>query len=600
MKRLQRTGLFTIILAPAVLGLLTAGFHRTKASAILQGSPIVPGPHMVPEAAVGGTRGPSALLFQSDGKRVYIAEQDENSVAVFDPGSQKQVASVPSGGEQPVGLALSPDGRTLAVTNMFSGSIGLIDPIKNTLRASVPLRGEPFAVAISRAGKAFITLLDLDQVAVVDLATAKIVERIPVGRRPRALAFTPNEKTLLCANLTGGSVSVIDVASLRERSRVTVPAINLRGMALTPDGDEVLVTGQQPHNDVPTDRPEAMWTNVLLVLRLGEGTVSLAHVVTLDTADYGAADPCGVVADPNGQSAYVALSGTHEVAVVPLTGKKDGSDIARVLVGANPRAIALRPDKPELWVGNHLGNSLAILHGGTTEESEVDLGAPTPSPNRRMKGRFLFASAHLTRGRHFSCETCHPDFSEDGLSWKFAHVHDKIDLRNTRDLRGNILLTPPYGWGGREEDFEVFVNTELEGLTRTHKLAHKDVHAFWDLVNETPLPPNPYRKPDGTLTVSALRGKALFSGEAGCVTCHGGDQHGGTAKRAFIGTTQNGLELDVPHLAGVYASAPYLHDGRATSLEEIFTKYNPEHIHGKADELTPAQLSDVLAYVREF
>ena len=66
-----------------------------------------------------------------------------------------------------------------------------------------------------------------------------------------------------------------------------------------------------------------------------------------------------------------------------------------------------------------------------------------------------------------------------------------------------------------------------------------------------------------------------------------------------IGTTPVGVALDVPHLAGVYDTDPYLHDGSAPTLEEVFTQNNPRKLHGKADELTAEQMKDLLEYVRE-
>src|SRR5690242_1773222 len=81
----------------------------------------------VVQPAAGGTRGPSALLFAPDGKTLFVAEQDENQIAIVDPDGARPIVHMPSGGEQPVAMALSPDGRTLVVANCFSGSIGILD-----------------------------------------------------------------------------------------------------------------------------------------------------------------------------------------------------------------------------------------------------------------------------------------------------------------------------------------------------------------------------------------------------------------------------------------------------------------------------------------
>ena len=554
----------------------------------------------LPQPAAGGTRGPSALLFAPDGQELYVAEQDENQIAIVATEGGKPIAHLPSGGEQPVGMALSPDARTLVVANSFSGSVGILDLGKRTLRARISLPGMPWGVAVTAGGKAFVSVSQRDEVAVVDLTTAKVTARISVGHRPRALLLTPDGATIVCAGMADGTLSLIDAASAKERGRIALPAVNLRGMALSADGTRAYVTAQKPNNEVPADNPETMWTNVLCAVKIAGGSGALEQVFTLDQPGRGAADPCGIALNAKGDTAYVTLSGSHEAAIVSL-GAAQGEASAilrRVPVGANPRPLAIRPGSGEIWVGNHLGNSLSVLNPDDSAARLVDLGAATPSPNRRLKGRFLFASAHLTRGMRFSCDTCHPDGGADGLTWKFKRASDALELRNTRDLRAPLLLTGPYGWSGREQDFEVFVNDEITGLLKTHKFAHSDVHAFWDLVNETTLPTNPYRKADGTLTAAALRGKALFSGQANCVRCHRGDQHGGVSL-GWIGTTPKDVKLDVPHLAGVYDSAPYLHDGRAATLEEIFSKYNPEHLHGEAHRLSAAQMQDLLEYVRE-
>jgi len=44
--------------------------------------------------------------------------------------------------------------------------------------------------------------------------------------------------------------------------------------------------------------------------------------------------------------------------------------------------------------------------------------------------------------------------------------------------------------------------------------------------------------------------------------------------------------LDTPSLLGLRQSEPYLHDGRARTLEDIFTRHNPRDRHGTTSRLT--------------
>ena len=48
-----------------------------------------------------------------------------------------------------------------------------------------------------------------------------------------------------------------------------------------------------------------------------------------------------------------------------------------------------------------------------------------------------------------------------------------------------------------------------------------------------------------------------------------------------------GVELNLPHRPAVYDTDPYLHEGRARTLEEIVGRYNSQKLHGKAHELSP-------------
>jgi hypothetical protein len=59
------------------------------------------------------------------------------------------------------------------------------------------------------------------------------------------------------------------------------------------------------------------------------------------------------------------------------------------------------------------------------------------------------------------------------------------------------------------------------------------------------------------------------------------------------------LGLDTPTLRGVSATAPYLHDGRAATLEAVFLAHNGDGRHGDTASLTPTQFAQLIAFVRQ-
>jgi YVTN family beta-propeller protein len=572
-------------------------------------APDRPGPALPGLTLPNATRGPVAVVFDTAGKQAFVAESDEGTVAVVDVLTGKVLRRLPTGGKQPTALAYH-SGGTLVVANTFSGSVAAIDARTGQRTGLLPLRGEPSAIAISADGKrAFVSVPQLNEVAVLDLPELKLARRIAVGKRPRPLALTPDGRTLLVANARGGDVSFVDTATLAETRRVSLTGVNLRGLSVSADGRRAYVTGQIAANSRATREPLDIWTNTLFTLDLERPVPSADSL----RADFGAEgwldfsqapspDPDGVVAI-GGDLAAVTLGGSDQTVLVRATGPflrtYDPVIVRRAAVGARPRGLTVTPDRKQLWVANELDSSLSVLELPSLRPlRKIELGVPNRR-DLRLEGRYLFGSATLTKGRQFTCTSCHPNGNTDGLTWEFAHVPDGLPFRNTRNLRGGITLTAPFRWSGHDKDIEEFFQEEVTGLLQGPRQGHNALHALWNLVDQFPMPPNPYRDEGDQLTAEAKRGKLLFEGKAGCIQCHSGELNGGTGLKASVGTTLAGQELDVPHLLGAYDSPPYLHDGRAATLEEIFQKYNPTQQHGQAHKLAPGELADLIRYVRE-
>jgi len=85
-----------------------------------------------------------------------------------------------------------------------------------------------------------------------------------------------------------------------------------------------------------------------------------------------------------------------------------------------------------------------------------------------------------------------------------------------------------------------------------------------------------------------------------CVTCHFPPLYT-DRRRHNIGTKlwlDHESDFDTPHLNNIYDSAPYLHNGIAETLEEIWTRYNPDDEHGVTNDMTKDQLNDLIEYIK--
>jgi len=58
-----------------------------------------------------------------------------------------------------------------------------------------------------------------------------------------------------------------------------------------------------------------------------------------------------------------------------------------------------------------------------------------------------------------------------------------------------------------------------------------------------------------------------------------------------------GKEFDTPTLVEVWRTGPYLHDGRAATIKEVLTRFNPENAHGRTSGWSEAELRDLVEFV---
>src|SRR2546427_1577416 len=93
------------------------------------------------------------------------------------------------------------------------------------LQFAAPLLVAALVLGHARAGaevRVFVTNEKSDNVTVIDAATRKVIKSIPVGKRPRGVAVSPDGRRVYVTNSNSDTLSVIDARSLAVLS--TVPA----------------------------------------------------------------------------------------------------------------------------------------------------------------------------------------------------------------------------------------------------------------------------------------------------------------------------------------------------------------------------------------
>jgi cytochrome c peroxidase len=240
----------------------------------------------------------------------------------------------------------------------------------------------------------------------------------------------------------------------------------------------------------------------------------------------------------------------------------------------------------------------------------IDLGGPREVTKVRY-GERLFHSARITFQRQFSCHSCHPDGHVNGLTFDIEPDGVGISPVDNRTLRG-ILDTAPFKWEGTNPSLSHECGPRLAVFfTRIQPFTPEELSALVAYISHIPRPPNRYRPLGAELTEAQRRGREIFfrthrnSGEeipmeTRCSTCHSGPMF--TDRHVHnVGTQmqydRTGL-FETPHLNNIYDSAPYLHNGIAPTLEEIWTRFNPYDRHGVTNDMTKDQLNDLIEFLK--
>ncbi len=578
-------------------------------------SAAAPGPAPRPEQH----RSPIDLVLLPGGRLALTANHTADSVSLVDLEDGKVLAEQPCG-RRPAAVACSPDGRLAAVGNLWSGSLSLFAVEGRGLKPAGTLDVGPLprGLVFTPDGTLHVALAGADEVVTVDVAARKVIHRRPAPREPWSLAVSPDGKLLAAASARSGDVRLWEAHSgklLWER-RIE-DAFNLRGLAFGPDGKSV-VCAHVVRRDFPVSRAniEQGWVidSRLTRLPVQADAVPPLEQVALDTKGRAVGDPHGIAFDPAGRTLAVTAGGTHEILLfeagsLPWSGGdpgdfidpnllKDGGKFRRLALGGRSLALAFLPGGTRAAVANYLLDAVQVVDVGRGEVvRSIPLGGPVESAPAR-RGEALFYDARRSHNQWFSCHTCHTDGHTCGRNFDTLNDDSYGNPKLTPSLRG-VNRTGPWTWHGWQKDLGAGVvksyTETMFGPTPTPEEVQA-VLAFLDTLEQ---PPNPHRGPGGKLSAAAERGSQVFSGKARCDRCHAGNEY--TSERNYdVKLEPDGSPYrrwNPPSLRGLWDRGPYLHDGRAATLDDLLRgPHASEKFGGEA--LTPAERDDLIAFLQ--
>ena len=277
---------------------------------------------------------------------LLVLNKSENSLAIFDPATQKVVARIPTG-EGPHEIAASSDGKLAVVTNYGAKdpghSLSVIDLItqREIHRVDLGPLGRPHGILF--ADNKFYFTVELNKLIArydpatnqldwllgvgqnrthmlvrtkylneiftsnVDSGTVTAIEKssdpsgwketnIPVGKAVEGIDISPDDREVWAANAGDGTVSIIDTASGKVTQTFNARTKHSNRLKFTPDGKFALISDPATGELIVLDTATRTITKMLNVGR----------------------NPGGILIVPDGSRAYVALAGDNAVAVIDL------------------------------------------------------------------------------------------------------------------------------------------------------------------------------------------------------------------------------------------------------------------------------------------
>jgi DNA-binding beta-propeller fold protein YncE len=354
--------------------------------------------------------------------------------------------------------------------------------------------------------------------------------------------------------------------------------------------------------------------------------------IDVDNAD----SPSSIAFSPENDYVFVTAQGNNQVYVYDMLRTGGGVNfvptVMLVRVGDAPQGILFDSRNMRFVVQNFQlpGVSFipagAYLSGLTAEmrsTSLISVPQDRLSPKLRIGKRIFYNSAdglgsngqnRMSAEGYISCATCHIDGGHDGRTWDFTGRGE--GLRNTTDLRGRggtghgrvhwsanfdeiqdfeNDIRNSFGGAGFMSDADFILTSDTLGTKKAGRSADLDALAeFVTSLGQESLPRSPHRNADGTVSISAITGARIFTA-LNCQKCHTPPQYTDSELDASVLhdvgtlTTASGFRLggpltgiDTPTVLGVFSSAPYLHDGSAESLDQIFPRSNPDAPEGQA------------------
>lgn len=550
----------------------------------------------------------------NDKGEILITEKGRNRISIFSPDGKTLLRTIPVD-ESPTGILLDAD-KAYVTTNAATGHLQIIS-LETGKQETAIATGSGACYPIFGPDKKHIYVCNQFQntVSEVDPAIHQVIRSVKVLREPKSALFSKDGEYLFVTNFLPAQRADVDyvaacVSVIRMSDFTKVKDIQLangsnalRGICMTPDGKYIYISHNLGRFTVPTSQLQQGWMNTSAFSIIDVAKQEFIGAVVVDEPERGAAGIWSIVC--NDETLFITHSGTHEISVIDHKAMLDkflnypnksmldydlrflyGLRKRIPLEGNGPRKMIMENGK--LYIPTYFADILNIVDAQTCEIATANLN-PDREESAENKGERYFNDASHCFQNWQSCNGCHPgDARTDGMNWDL--MNDGVG--NSKNCKSLLFShpTPPSMISGIRETAEWAVRAGFKFI-QFFDITEEDAVCVDAYLKSLRPVPSPYLV-DGELSDLTKEGRKIFE-KLNCTECHSGPYYTDLKMHRIGEDIEFEKGWDTPTLREVWRTAPYLFDGRAATMEEVFEI----HKHGIDKKVSKKEIKALTEYV---
>lgn len=596
----------------------------------------------------------STIYLDEKSNRFFVVNPDNNSLTAISTESGKVIYEVETG-KNPVSIA--------AVNNQLwigckkDDKVQVFDKPSGKLIEEVELGygSSPHGIVFDERNKrCYVALSNVGHIKEIDSRTYSLGRSLKLESNLMHLAYIPKSNKLvapqfIASEQKGARINWIDIENWKTISSARLAPTMLKdglsngrgypnymgSIAVNPEQTNLWVPGKKDNlfRGLKRDGEPLLFDHTVRSIAVNMNIETNQEIednrIDLDNSDMATA----AAFNTYGNIVYVATLGSQTISAVDAY-NTDNQSVYNTY-GEGTIAMTTNTEGTKLYVHNQLSRNIAVFETQPTGELNFLTKWKTVGSEKLtadvLDGKRIFhntVTSNLSREGYMSCASCHFDGGHDGRVWDLSSLGE--GLRNTIDLKGKEgMKHGTLHWTANFDeiqDFDDQIRNLNEGtgflfdaLNKAHRPLYKSksgLHNGLDNLAKyvsslSDYPKSPYKDEKGKMTKDAVNGRNHFI-RLKCYTCHSGPTYTDSGFRNMhdIGTIsensgnrlgENLTGLDTPTLISIWQSAPYLHDGSAQTLMDVFRTGSGKKAesHQIANTLSTKEFDDLVAFLKQ-